>query len=83
MYAGETKTVVWRVRYECHSPARFSALTQTVTVGITHCDPTTSLPGPDTQPTPGGVCPPNTQPAGHEADVSNNTKTATRQFLIR
>jgi hypothetical protein len=45
MYAGETKSMVWRVRYECHSPATNSVVPQTVTVRVTH-----QPDGIDTQP---------------------------------
>ena len=38
MAAGEQKFIVWRVRYECHSPATAQVLTQTVTVSIAHND---------------------------------------------
>jgi hypothetical protein len=81
----EQKVLVWRVRYECHSPAAIQTITQTVTVGITHCDPSTSNPGPITQPTPGGVCSPNSVGPGHETNPSglaNNTKTAVKQVII-
>ncbi|MEX0682686.1 MAG: hypothetical protein WD904_04125 [Dehalococcoidia bacterium] len=83
IYAGESKTMVWRVRYECHSPAVMSVVRQTVTVGITHCDPATSEPGPVTEPTPGGVCRVNDQPVGSEGDVSNNAVTVSRSVLIK
>jgi hypothetical protein len=38
MAAGEQKFVVWRVRYECHSPAGGQVINQTVTVTISHDD---------------------------------------------
>jgi hypothetical protein len=38
MVAGEQKILVWRVRYECHTPATGQVITQTVTVSITHDD---------------------------------------------
>jgi hypothetical protein len=38
MAAGEQKFIVWRVRYECHSPAGGQVINQTVTVSITHDD---------------------------------------------
>jgi hypothetical protein len=86
MAGPEQKTVVWRVRYECHSPATAQVINQTVTVGITHCDPTTTLPDPQTNPTPGGPCTANSQnegPAGVETNISNNTKTTTKQVIIQ
>jgi len=86
LLTGEQKVLVWRVRYECHSPATIQTIVQTVTVGVTHCDPSTSNPGPITQPTPGGVCDPNSVGAGHETNPSgltNNTKTASKQVIIQ
>lgn len=86
MTAGEQKVLVWRVRYDCHTPATIQTIVQTVTVGVTHCDPSTSNPGPITQPTPGGVCDPNSVAAGHETNPSgltNNTKTASKQIIIQ
>jgi hypothetical protein len=38
MFADEQKFIVWRVRYECHSPATIQVINQTVTVSITHDD---------------------------------------------
>jgi hypothetical protein len=85
LLASEQKVLVWRVRYECHAPAGIQTITQTVTVGVTHCDPSTTLPAP-TQPTPGGACTANSVPAGHETNPSglvNNTKTASKQVIIQ
>jgi hypothetical protein len=82
----EQKTIVWRARYECHAPATGVVINQTVTVGVTHCDPTTSNPNPITNPTPGGVCDPNTiseGPADVETNVSNNTKTTVKPIIIQ
>jgi hypothetical protein len=81
MSPGEDKTVIWRVRYLCHTPAVPQALRQTVTVAVTHCDPTTSEPA--TSPTPGGVCPPNTQTDGPETSLANNAATASKQILVQ
>jgi hypothetical protein len=89
---GEQKTIVWRVRYECHEPATIQVINQTVTVGVTHCDPTTSLLIPAPEPTtvtpnaPGGLCQPNSineGPGDVESFVSNNTKTQLRQVIIQ
>lgn len=80
---GDEKYMIWRVRYECHAPATFAVVRQTMTVGVTHCDPSTSLPGPITSPTPGGPCPKNTQPPGSEPDISNNVGTAQSGVLVR
>lgn len=71
--AGDEKYMIWRVRYECHAPTTFEVVPQTVTVGVTHCDPSTSLLGPITGETPGGPCPRNSQPGGAELDLSDNT----------
>jgi hypothetical protein len=81
--AGEGRTLVWRVRYECHSPAVAQLFAETVAVSVTHCSKETSLPGPVTQPTPGGVCPLNSQPPGYETDLTNNSVTASRHILVR
>jgi hypothetical protein len=87
--AGEQKTLVWRVRYECHSPATAQVLNQTVTVGVTHCDPTTSLGAPAPEPTtvtpqaPGGLCQPNTQNHDPEHILLNNSKTVLKQVIIQ
>jgi hypothetical protein len=35
---GEQKIIVWRVRYECHTPAVIQVINQTVTVAIQHLD---------------------------------------------
>jgi hypothetical protein len=80
---GKVRDMYWRVRYECHAPATFSVVRQTVTVAATHCDPTTSYPGPITSPTPAGPCPKNSQPAGTEADISNNVMTVEMGVLVR
>jgi hypothetical protein len=80
---GEQKMLLWRVRYECHSPAVPQAINQTVTVGITHCDTTTSMPGPISQPTPGGVCDRNSQPSGFETNLANNTASASKPVLVQ
>jgi hypothetical protein len=84
---GEQKVLVWRVRYECHAPTTAQVITQTVTVGVTHCDPTTtSSPGPVTDPTPGGACSANTineGPGDRETFVSDNTKTTAKQIIIQ
>jgi hypothetical protein len=79
---GEQKILVWRVRYECHSTS-IQTITQTATVGVTHCDTATSLPGPITQPTPGGVCDPNSVGPGSDGNLSNNTASATKQVIIQ
>lgn len=85
---GEQKVLVWRVRYECHSPATIQTITQTVTVGVTHCDPSTTGPAAP-EPTavtvaaPGGICQPNSVPAGADSNLANNTKTATKQVIIQ
>jgi hypothetical protein len=84
----EQKILVWRVRYECHSPATISTITQTVTVGVTHCDPSTTGPAaPEptavTPAAPGGICQPNSVPAGADSNLSNNTKTAVKQVIIQ
>jgi hypothetical protein len=84
---GEQKVIVYRVRYECHSPATIQLVNQTVTFGVTHCEPgTTSNPGPVVHPTPGGPCDPNTineGPGDVETFVSNNTKVITKQVIIQ
>jgi hypothetical protein len=69
---GEQKMIVWRVRYECHAPAAIQVINQS-----------TSNPGPITQPTPGGVCDPNSVPAGYESNTANNSKTTTKQVIIQ
>jgi hypothetical protein len=66
MAAGEQKFIVWRVRYECHSPATAQVITQTVTVTIAHND----IDG-------GG--PHN----GNDSNLSNNTKTTSKQVIIQ
>lgn len=86
--SGEQKILVWRVRYECHSPAAIQTINQTVTVGVTHCDPsTTGLAAPEptavTVAAPGGICQPNAVPAGADGNLANNTKTATKQVIIQ
>jgi hypothetical protein len=83
--SNEQKILVWRVRYECHAPATIQTITQTVTVGVTHCDPSTTTPTV-TQPTPGGPCSANSVGPGHETNPSglvNNTKTASKQVIIQ
>ncbi len=85
LLGGEQKILVWRVRYECHAPAGIQTITQTVTVGVTHCDPSTTTPTV-TQPTPGGPCTANSVGPGHETNPSglvNNTKTASKQVIIQ
>lgn len=84
----EQKILVWRVRYECHSPATISTITQTVTVGVTHCDPSTTGPAaPEptavTPAAPGGICQPNSVGPGYDGNLSNNTKTAVKQVIIQ
>jgi hypothetical protein len=86
--AGEQKTIVWRVRYECHSPATAQVLNQTVTVGVTHCDPTTTGPAaPEptavTAAAPGGICQPNSQAHDPEHVLLNNSKTVLKQVIIQ
>ena len=80
---GEQKVLVWRVRYECHAPATATAINQSVTVGVTHCDPsTTNVPnGPNT---PGGPCSTNSETDGAnvESILGNNTKTTTRPVIV-
>ncbi len=83
MSPGEDKTVIWRVRYFCHTPAVPQTLRQTATVAITHCDPATSEPGPVTAPTPGGVCPVNSQTGGSETNLANNAASASKQILVQ
>jgi hypothetical protein len=83
MAPGEQKTLIWRVRYQCHAPATPMPIRQAVTVGITHCDPSTSEPGPITEPTPGGTCPPNIVSEGTETNLANNTATAGKQILVQ
>ncbi|MEK7248459.1 MAG: thrombospondin type 3 repeat-containing protein, partial [Chloroflexota bacterium] len=80
---GEQKILVWRVRYDCHSPAAIQTISQTVTVGVTHCDPSTSNPGPITQPTPGGICDPNSVGPGYDTNLANNSFSATKQVIIQ
>ncbi len=80
---GDEKTLIWRVRYSCHAPATMQTVRETVSVAVTHCDPSTSEPGPAIQPTPGGVCPENSQPEGSEANVANNAATASKQILVQ
>jgi hypothetical protein len=78
----EQKVIVWRVRFECHAPATAQVINQTVTVGVTHCDPTTTTPA--TAPTPGGPCTANseTDGANQETILADNTKTAVKQVII-
>jgi hypothetical protein len=89
----EQKVLVWRVRYECHSPATAQVINQTVKVGVTHCDTTTSAPaagvaGTVTATAPGGICDPNTETGtvangDVETFLSDNTKTTTKQVIIQ
>jgi hypothetical protein len=86
LFSDEQKTIVWRVRYECHTPATAQVVNQTVTVGVTHCEPGTSNPNPIVNPTPGGPCDPNSineGPGDVETFVSNNTKTTVKPVIIQ
>jgi hypothetical protein len=85
MAPGEQKIIVWRVRYECHAPATAQVINQTVTVGVTHCDPTTTnVPnGPNT---PGGPCTTNSineGPSEVETILNDNAKTTTKQVILQ
>jgi hypothetical protein len=80
----EQKILVWRVRYECHAPATATVINQSVTVGVTHCDPTTTLPSP-TNPTPGGPCSANSETltgGNVETILSDNTKTTIKPVVV-
>jgi hypothetical protein len=85
----EQKVLVWRVRYECHAPTTAQVINQTVTVGVTHCDLTTSnLPlttpavGTVTTNAPGGICSTNSEP-GYAAGDVETVLTDNQAFTIK
>ena len=90
----EQKVLVWRVRFECHAPTGGAqVINQSVTVGVTHCDTSTSNPPLATPPVgtvtagaPGGICSANTERFANgdvETVLSDNSVTTTKQVILQ